>query len=78
MVSSDLNKFEHMEIGKEYDLELKMIDSVVTMKLDYFYFRGRMSEVVIFDDGVTIWEKDTVRTTVYITDDIKGLYVRKK
>jgi len=73
--STVMNDFVYLRVGKVYHLDLRRIDSTFVMKAHILLTKQQIS--VYGDDSLIYWQDDTVRTTIYTTDDIKGLYVRK-
>ena len=64
-----------LEIGKKYPLHLFQIDTTIVASLRFVPTR---QIEIYFIDSTTIWQQDTFRTDIYMTDEIRGLYISGK
>lgn len=65
-------KVSKLEIGKKYSLHLSHIDTTIVAELHFIPTR---QIEVYFNDSTIIWQQDTFRTNIFMTEEIKGLYL---
>lgn len=67
---NNLRGYEKIQRDRFYNLNLTLIDTVIQCKT-----RANTPDVYRIDDRV-IWFNDTIRTPVYMTNDVKDVFIR--
>ncbi len=71
----DESKFDNLEYGKSYCLNLIKADSLSNVKLSFEADRGGGGD--IYMDKELFWKNGKIVVPVYITPDIRGVYAIK-
>ena len=68
----DTSSFEMLNVWECYDIELVKIDTLVNATIEKYYSDA------LYYNGILIWSYGKIRIQLYNSDDMVGLFTKKK